>query len=80
MKKYILLFLSLLLTSCFYENDVVKNELSEETKINIWTWEAEKSNTWDLIPKNEKTTTVEENFSKDLNNLFNLVDEESNAN
>lgn len=72
MKKVLLVFLLLWLFSCWnsqkeVENEVVENTSSEELLITS-TWE-------ELIPKNETTTPVEEEFSRDLNNLFNLIDE-----
>lgn len=65
MKKIVLIFLILALTSCFKEE--------KETKTQTWV-----TQTQQIIPKNEKTTSVEEEFSQDLNGLLKLIDEEPN--
>jgi hypothetical protein len=66
MKKIVLILLIIALTSCFKE---------EKETIQTQTWVTQ---TQEIIPKHEKTTSVEEEFSQDLNGLLNLIDEESN--
>lgn len=77
MKKLLILWVFLFFTSCFSQNTLPEEdqqELSEEQEITSSTGE-ELSGTEVTIPPHEKTTSVEVEFSQDLNDLLKLLDE-----
>lgn len=77
-KIFSFLFILLSLTSCFnWKNEEVKSEV-QNLEPNITKTETWSISTWEIIPINEKTTQAEKEFSNDLNNLLNLVDEKWN--
>ncbi len=77
MKKLLVLLLFVFFTSCFSQKNIPeedKQELSEEQEITSSTGE-ELSGTEVTIPPHEKSTSVEVEFSQDLNDLLKLLDE-----
>lgn len=79
MKKLLIVWGLLFLTSCFSEKPPV-----EETPSNVASQEQALSSSgetlstsWEIIvlPPHEKSTSVEAEFSEDLNDLLKLIDE-----
>lgn len=93
MKIYSCLLIILFLSSCFNQKIEEKKQQTVDPKqeveankeiMNTWIIHTGTTNTWTtstgdiLFPINEKTTTIEQEFSSDLNGLLNLVNEDSN--
>lgn len=75
MKIYILLFITFFISSCFYKEkqDEINSSLDIQKEEEIINSQEE------LFLKNEKTTKMEEEFSKDLNDLFNFISQETDV-
>lgn len=75
MKIYILLFIIFFISSCFYQEkqDEINSSLDIQKEEKIINSQEE------LFLKNEKTTKIEEEFSKDLNDLFNFISQETDV-
>lgn len=79
MKKLLVLLLVPFFASCFSDKPIEEETIGEELpiveeEINTATGE-EISETEAVIPSHEKSTSVEEEFSQDLNDLLKLLDE-----
>lgn len=85
--KFITLFfiIPFLFISCSKDTSIIENSQSGSTiSTNTWielvaSWSTQ-TTSWEIIeiPKHEQTTNLEEDFSKDLNELLQLIDDESN--
>ena len=79
MKKLLVLLLVPFFASCFSEKPIEEENIVEvspvvEEEMNTASGE-ELSETEGVIPSHEKSTSVEEEFSQDLNDLLKLLDE-----
>lgn len=79
MKKLLIILLFPLLTSCFSqktEPSETVNEVPSQEQIMVASGET-LSVSWEVLvlPPHEKSTSVEAEFSEDLNDLLKLIDE-----
>ncbi len=78
-KIYMIVWVIFLLCSCFYEKSEEKIQKNLPMKnIEIPLTKMEWVPTGKILPMNEKTTQAEKDFSHELNNLLDTIDEKPN--